>query len=100
MGKDILDILLDEENLDPIVLTDENGCDIAFDQVAVIAHDGKLYCILKPIEHIDYVDDDEVIIFYVADKNEDGNSVLRIELDDCKAAEVFKKYCELLDDED
>ena len=35
-AKDILDILLDEDNRDPIVLVDEKGRRIAFEQVAII----------------------------------------------------------------
>lgn len=47
MEKDIVDILLDEENKDPIVLTDDKGRKLAFEQIAVIPYDQKLYCVLN-----------------------------------------------------
>ena len=42
---DILDILLDEDNEDPITLYDENSKPIKFDQVAIIPLDDRLYAI-------------------------------------------------------
>ena len=55
---DLLDILLDEDNEDPIKLFDENGKEYKFDQVALIPLDEKLYAILKPIDKIKGVADD------------------------------------------
>ena len=49
----ILDILLDEDNEDPITLYDENDKAIQFDQVAIIPMDEKLYAILKPIDEME-----------------------------------------------
>lgn len=96
--EDILDILLDEENKDPIVLTDEKGRHIAFEQIAVIPYEQKLYCVLKPIDYIDGVADDEAIVFYVDEgENEDDDPVLRIEDDELKAIDVFMEYYNLLD---
>lgn len=100
MGEDIIDILLDADNKDPILLTDEKGNKIAFEQVAVIPYDQKIYCILKPIDHIDNVEDDEAIVFYVEEDLYGGNApVLRVEADELKAIDVFEKYYDLLDSE-
>ena len=54
----ILDILLDEDNEDPITLYDENDKPVRFDQVAIIPMDEKLYAILKPIDEMEGVADD------------------------------------------
>ena len=98
MEKDIVDILLDEENKDPIVLTDDKGRKLAFEQVAVIPYEQKLYCVLKPLDHIDGVADDEALVFYVDEgENEDDDPVLRIEDDELKAIDVFMEYYDLLD---
>ena len=40
---DVLDILLDEENDDPISLFDENDNEIKFEQVAIIPENEKIY---------------------------------------------------------
>ena len=98
MEEEIIDILLDEENKDPIVLTDDKGRKLAFEQVAVIPYEQKLYCVLKPLDHIDGVADDEALVFYVDEgENEDDDPVLRIEDDELKAIDVFMEYYDLLD---
>lgn len=98
MEEDVVDILLDEENKDPIVLTDDKGRKLAFEQVAVIPYDQKLYCVLKPIDHIDGVADDEALVFFVDEgENEDDEPVLRIENDEIKSIDVFIEYYNLLE---
>lgn len=100
-AKDILDILLDKDNRDPIVLVDEKGRRIAFEQVAIIPHekDNKryLYAILKPIDKIHGINDDEAVVFYV-DEIETGIPVLKVEEDEKNAIEVFGEYYKLLDE--
>lgn len=97
---DIIDILLDEENKEPIVLRDGNGRKLAFEQIAVIPYDQKIYCVLKPIDHIDSIADDEAIVFYVDEgKCEDDEPTLRVEIDELKALEVFEQYYNLLEEE-
>ena len=39
----IIDILLDEVNKDPIVLVDENGKKLTFEQIAVIPYNDVIY---------------------------------------------------------
>lgn len=96
--EDIIDVLLDDENRDPIVLVDGSGKKIAFEQIAVIPYDEKLYCVLKPIDHIDHVSDDEAIVFFV-DEKEGKEPVFMVETDEFKAMAVFEEYYNLLDEE-
>ena len=49
----LLDVLLDEDNDDPITVYDENDKPVRFDQVAIIPFKEKLYAILKPIDEMD-----------------------------------------------
>lgn len=93
---DIVDILLDEDNEDPITLYDENDKAVKFDQVAIIPHEDKLYAILKPIDEMEGVADDEAIVFVVK-QDEKGESVLEIETDEPTAMKVFDEYYTLLD---
>ena len=94
---DILDILLDEDNEDPITLYDENSKAYKFDQVAVIPLDEKLYAILKPIDALEGVADDEAIVFAVNDN--DGETSLIVEIDESIAMRVFDEYYKLLDEQ-
>ena len=98
---DIVDILLDEDNTDPIVLTDEKGKKLTFEQVAVIPHEvngeSGLYAILKPIDKIEGVKDDEAIVFRV-DENEYGDTFLVVEGDELMALDIMDKYYDLLEE--
>ncbi len=95
---DLVDVLLDMDNKDPIVLVDGSGKKISFEQIAVIPYNDKIYCVLKPIDKIDNVQDDEAIVFYVDEK--DGQKVLMVETDEKVAISVFDEYYNLLDKED
>ena len=95
---DIVDVLLDEDNKDPIILVDGNGKKITFEQIAVIPFNDKLYCVLKPVDKIDGVADDEAIVFYV--QEEAGKApVLMVETDEKVAMDVFDEYYNLLDEQ-
>ena len=98
---DILDVLLDQDNKDPIVLVDEAGKQLTFEQVAVIPYEvrkeKRLYCVLKPLDKIEGIADDEAIVF-VVDQDKDGNSVIKVEEDEEVAIAVFDKYYDLLEE--
>ncbi len=98
---DLLDVLLDQENKEPIVLMDENGKQITFEQVAVIPFEVKkekrLYCVLKPLDKIEGIGEDEAIVFLV-DTDDEGNSIIKIEEDEEVAIAVFDKYYDLLEE--
>lgn len=98
---DLLDVLLDKDNKDPIVLMDEKGRQISFEQVAIIPYELKgekvLYVVLKPIDKIDGIADDEAVVFLV-DQDKQGNTILRVEEDEEVAIAVFDKYYDLLEE--
>ena len=93
---DILDVLLDENNKEPIVLMDDKGKKLSFEQIAVIPYNNKIYCVLKPIDKIENVQDDEAIVFYV-DEKEGREPVLMVETDEKTAINVFDEYYNLID---
>ena len=96
---DIIDILLDEDNKDPIVLVDGQGKKLSFEQIAVIPYNNKIYCVLKPIDKIENVQEDEAIVFFV-DEQEGKEPVLMVETDEKVAMDVFDEYYNLLDEAD
>lgn len=96
---DILDILLDEDNEDPVTLYDENNKSFKFDQVAIIPLEEKLFAILKPIDEIPGVADDEAIVFAINEKP-NGETSLIVEADEALAMRVFDEYYRLLDEQE
>lgn len=95
--KDILEVLLDENNKEPIVLLDENGRKLTFEQIAVIPHNDKIYCVLKPVDKIADVADDEAIVFFV-EEGDGQEPVLKVETDEKTAMDIFDEYYNLLDE--
>lgn len=97
---DLLDVLLDHDNQEPITLKGEDGRVISFEQIAVIPHEvdgeNELFVILKPIDKIEGINDDEAIVFIV-DTDDFGNAVLRVEEDDETAVEVFNEFQKLVE---
>lgn len=99
---DLLDILLDKENKEPITLMDEKGKQLSFEQIAMIVHEvkkeKKLFAILKPVDKIEGLGENEAIVFRV-EQDKDGNTTLRIEEDEDIAIDVFNEYYDLLEEE-
>ena len=97
---DLLDVLLDPDNREPLTFLDENGKVLTFEQVAVIPHDDKdgerqLFTVLKPLDKIEGVADDEAIVFRVS-VDDDGNTSIKPEEDDEIAIAVYDEYIKLL----
>lgn len=99
---DLLDILLDKDNKQSITLMDEKGKQISFEQIAMIVHEvkkeKKLFAILKPVDKIEGLGENEAIVFLV-DQDKDGNTILKIEEDEDVAIDVFDEYYDLLEEE-
>lgn len=93
--QNLLEILLDPNNREPIRLGDEYGHDILFEQVAVLPHGGKIYCLLRPLTPMEGVPEDEAVIFYVQTSLEE-EPFLTVETDEAVAAEVYEEYCATL----
>ena len=90
-------MILDEDCNDNIVLFDEDGESTEFEQIAVIPLDGKLYCILRPID-MPELDEDEAFVFSITEDDEEG--AIDLVEDDDIVEEVFELYYTLLDDEE
>lgn len=88
--------ILDENNTDPIVLYNEYGKEIKFEQIALIPLDEGVYVILKPVEPMPGVAEDEALVFAI--REEDGEAVLIVEDRDAVIDEVFKVYYEMLEE--
>ena len=86
-----IDALFDENNTDPITLFDEEGNGIAFEQVAIIPISENIYAILKPIQHIDGVGEDEGLVFSI-ERNDDGEEYLTLIVDANIIDAVFTVY--------
>ena len=90
-----IDALYDEDNNDAIILFNEKGEEIAFEQIAIIPQNGKVYAILKPIQPLEGLGEDEGLVFFV---NED-EGILELITDEKIIDDVFTVYDELVENE-
>ena len=87
-----------EESDDIVTLTNAEGKEVDFVEIAGIAHGGNFYAILQPVELLEGMDDDEALVFKVK-RGADGEDKFEIELDDEIIDAVFAEYNRLLDAE-
>ena len=90
-------MLLDEDNDEPITLYDETGEPFSFEQVAIIPKDDNLYAILKPLQHVDSLSDEDVLIFKIFE-DEDGEADMEMVTDDAEAEAVFEELDLLMEE--
>ncbi|MBQ8839900.1 MAG: DUF1292 domain-containing protein [Clostridia bacterium] len=65
-----VDKLFDDNNFESIVVEDNNGKEIEFDQVAVVDYEGSYYAVLKPLTKLEGVEENEVLIFRIDEEND------------------------------
>lgn len=93
---ELLQILKDPNHCDDIQLHGENGEVNQFSQVYVCPLEGRLYCILKPINKTENIADDEAIVFRLEEDEALGTHQLKVELDEELAQKVFDLYYDTL----
>jgi len=97
-GPSVVDILLDEGNDGNIILYDENNEPNEFEQVALVPLNGKVYAILKPVNCMENVAEDEAVVFCIEEF--EGEYMLIPEEDDEIGEAVFNEYYSLLEEEE
>lgn len=93
-----IDALLDEENNEDIVLFNEKGEPVSFEQIAIIPRNNETYAILKPVIPFPEMDPDEGLVFRIANLDEE-NEGLELVVDEQIIDEVFAVYDELVAEE-
>ena len=85
-----------EEQSTLVTLIDETGREVEFDLVATFDYEKKRYAALIPLDDIDNVNDDEIVILEIV-KTADGEQYLPIQ-NDILLDEVFNEFLEILDE--
>ena len=93
-----IDALYDEDNNDLIILYSEKGDEIAFEQIALIPILEKTYAILKPVQPIEGMGEDEGLVFSI-EKNDNDEEFLTITTDEDAIDAVFNVYNALVAEE-
>ena len=85
-----------EEQNTLVTLIDEQGKEVEFDLVATFDYEKKRYAALIPIDDVDTVGEDEIVILEIV-KTPDGEIYRPIE-NDILLDEVFNEFLEILDE--
>lgn len=79
-----------------VTLLDENGKEVQFDLVMTFDYEGKRYAALLPMDDVDGVADDEVVLLEIV--REGGDETYRAIENPVLLDEVFKEFIELFDE--
>ena len=91
---------LDMEREDIVELVDEDGVAVRFEHLMTLEHGGKPYICLVPVDPMEDVGEDELVILRIETDGE-GNDVYATVEDDAELDAVFEKYLEIAEaDED
>ena len=85
-----------EEQNTLIELVDESGNIVKFDLVMTFDYEGKRYAALLPIDTVENVGDDEVVLLEVV-KDKNGDNFVTID-NPVLLDEVFNEFIELFDE--
>lgn len=83
-----------DDEINVVNIPDNNGKEIPFEIVKIIAFEGKNYAILHPLEKYPGLDDNSCAIFEVIDENEEDEVTLVPETDDDILDSVYALYVE------
>ena len=89
--------MFDEDNNDVLILFNERGEEVAFEQVAVIPLD-KTYAILKPVQPLEGMGEDEGLVFSVEINTETNEEYLTVVTDMDIIDKVFDIYDALVEE--
>ena len=90
---------LDMERDDIVELIDEDGNEVQFEHLMTLEHEGNAYICLVPVEPMEDVEEDELVIMRI-ESDEDGNDVYVTIDDDSELDKVFEKYLEIAEADD
>ncbi len=79
-----------------VTLLDENGKEVQFDLVMTFDYEGKRYAALLPMDDVDGVADDEVVLLEIV--REGGDEAYQAIENPVLLDEVFNEFIELFDE--
>lgn len=94
--RDPIEALLDPQNTENIKLYDENDKATEFEQIALIPLNNSVYVLLKPVDKMEGVGEDEAVVFELIDDAESGDT-LHVVMEDETIDLVFNEYKKMIE---
>lgn len=89
---------MEEKDTIVTLIDEDNGREVDFDLLLTFDYEGKRYAALQPIEEVEGVGEDEVVLLEVVRKG--GEETYRSIDNEILLDEVFREFQELFDEED
>ena len=83
---------MDQENV--VELVDEDGNAVRFEHLMTLEHEGRPYICLVPMDPMEDVGEDELVIMRI-ETDEEGNDFYATVEDEAELDAVFEKYLEI-----
>ena len=96
MKKNPIDAILDPKDNGPVTLYDAHDNGIEFEQICLIPIKKQIYCILRPVEKMKGLADDEALVFQIHSGEDREDSLILITNQKIIDA-VFNEYYKLLE---
>lgn len=90
---------LDMEQENIVELVDEEGQAVRFEHLMTLEHEGKSYICLVPLDPMEDVEEDELVILRI-DTDAEGNDIYATIESDQELDAVFEKYLEIAEADD
>ena len=85
---------LDMDREDVVELVDEDGNTVRFEHLMTLEHEGRPYICLVPMEPMEDVGEDELVIMRI-ETDDEGNDIYATVEDEAELDAVFEKYLEI-----
>jgi len=89
--------LFDDEEI--ITLTDDEGNDADFAQIACVEYEGKFYALLEPVDQLDDFDENEVMVCLIEPVDDEFDNIIPVEDPDL-AQKIFDEFLKKVEAED
>ncbi|NLB62150.1 MAG: DUF1292 domain-containing protein [Clostridiales bacterium] len=93
-----IDENFNKDEFQEVILKDEAGNDVHFDHVLTFKYEGEKYVALMPLDEVEGMDDDEVLILRIETKS--GEDTYKTIDNDVLLNEVFDEFLRLLEELD
>ena len=86
---------MEEKDTIVTLIDEDNGQPVDFDLLLTFSYEGKRYAALQPLDEVDGVDDDEIVLLEIVKEN--GEETYRSIDNEILLDEVFQEFQDLFD---
>jgi len=98
--KDFVVDLLPEDSGEIITLFDEEEKEVPFYQIACIEHNNDFYAMLQPVEEVEGIEEDEVIVLKMLEAKDEEDDIFEPVTDEDLLDKIYEAYIKAVEEEE